>query len=154
MAQNKAVKALLVGLPIAAFLIMFFINTASYMGVYEDIVQVVLLAVGAIFVPTLLGENSRLADKWVIIIGVAMCVVSVGLFLLTKPAYTTRQASQLLLDAGYESITVPSGKHIQSIDDGKTFFVNDGYVYTCTDADGESETVLFNPQTGSWSAIE
>ncbi|MBQ8717666.1 MAG: hypothetical protein IJY66_00165 [Clostridia bacterium] len=152
--QNKATRALLVGLPIAAFLIMFFINTANYMGVYEDIVQVVLLAVSAIFLPSLLGENSRLPDKWVSVIGVAMCAVSVGLFLLTKPAYTTKQASQLLLDSGYKSITVPAGKHIESIDDGKTFFVNDGYVYTCTDADGQSETVLFNPQTGSWSVIE
>ena len=152
--QNKATRALLVGLPIAAFLIMFFINTANYMGVYEDIVQVVLLAVSAIFLPSLLGENSRLPDKWVSVIGVAMCAVSVGLFLLTKPAYTTKQASQLLLDSGYKSITVPAGKHIQSIDDGKTFFVNDGYVYTCTDADGQSETVLFNPQTGDWSVIE
>ena len=152
--QNKATRALLVGLPIAAFLIMFFINTANYMGVYEDIVQVVLLAVSAIFLPSLLGENSRLPDKWVSVIGVAMCAVSVGLFLLTKPAYTTKQASQLLLDSGYKSITVPAGKHIQSIDDGKTFFVNDGYVYTCTDADGQSETILFNPQTGDWSIIE
>ena len=152
--QNKATRALLVGLPIAAFLIMFFINTANYMGVYEDIVQVVLLAIGAIFLPSLLGENSRLPDKWVSVLGVAMCAVSVGLFLLTKPAYTTKQASQLLLDSGYKSITVPAGKHIQSIDDGKTFFVNDGYVYSCTDADGQSETVLFNPQTGSWSVIE
>ena len=152
--QNKATRALLVGLPIAAFLIMFFINTANYMGVYEDIVQVVLLAVSAIFLPSLLGENSRLPDKWVSVIGVAMCAVSVGLFLLTKPAYTTKQASQLLLDSGYKSITVPAGKHIESIDDGKTFFVNDGYVYTCTDADGQSETVLFNPQTGDWSVIE
>ncbi len=152
--QNKVARALLVGLPIAAFLIMFFINTANYMGVYEDIVQVVLLAVSAIFLPSLLGENSRLPDKWVSVIGVAMCAVSVGLFLLTKPAYTTKQASQLLLDSGYKSITVPAGKHIQSIDDGKTFFVNDGYVYTCTDADGQSETVLFNPQTGDWSVIE
>ena len=152
--QNKATRALLVGLPIAAFLIMFFINTANYMGVYEDIVQVVLLAIGAIFLPSLLGENSRLPDKWVSVIGVAMCAVSVGLFLLTKPAYTTKQASQQLLDSGYRSITVPAGKHIQSIDDGKTFFVNDGYVYSCTDADGQSETVLFNPQTGSWSVIE
>lgn len=154
MAQNKAIRAILVGVPIAAFLIMFFINTSQYMGVYEDIVQVVLLAIGAIFVPSLLGENSRLADKWVTVIGIAMCVVSVGLFLLTKPAYTTKQASQQLLDSGYRSITVPAGKHIQSIDDGKTFFVNDGYVYTCTDADGQSETVLFNPQTGDWSIIE
>ena len=135
--QNKATRALLVGLPIAAFLIMFFINTANYMGVYEDIVQVVLLAVSAIFLPSLLGENSRLPDKWVSVIGVAMCAVSVGLFLLTKPAYTTKQASQLLLDSGYKSITVPAGKHIESIDDGKKFFVNDVYVYTCTDDDGQ-----------------
>ncbi|MBQ3133962.1 MAG: hypothetical protein IJC17_06805 [Clostridia bacterium] len=152
----KFMKTSLIVLPLAVMLVLYVWNVKDYIGIYEDLIQLVLLATATIYIPTLLDGKKPLAFKWLALISAGICAFSVGLFVLTKPAYTTKEASQMLIDSGYSSIAINEDEHTGRIDEKSNFFVSKGYLYVCRkDVEGkEVERVLFNPQTGTWSVVE
>lgn len=151
--SNKVKRTLLVAIPVIAFAVIFLINLSSYMGLYDDIVSVVLLASAAVILPTQ-AEKPKARFGWLLAISLAVTVAAVGLFALCKPAVSTKQASALLLEAGYTEIGIAEGQRTYPLEEGGNWFVTKGYQYIAAKEGGEPETVRVHPFTGELTVIE
>ncbi|MBP3936247.1 MAG: hypothetical protein IK954_01525 [Clostridia bacterium] len=151
--SDKSKRILLVAIPVIAFVILFLVNLSSYMGLYDDIVSVVLLASVAVILPAQV-EQPKARFGWLLALSLTVTVAAVGLFALCKPAVSTKQASALLLEAGYTEIGITEGQRTYPLEEGGNWFVNKGYQYTASKEDGEPETVRVHPFTGELTVIE
>lgn len=144
--SDKSKRVALIALPLIAFLAVFWLNLSEYMGLYDDLVGVVLVATAAISLPAQLG-NEKIKFGLLMAISAALSAAAVLLFVFFKPAVSTKEASALLLSDGYVAIEIAEGQRTYPIEDGN-FFVKDGYRYLCTTEDGKQEVVCVHPFSG------
>ena len=149
--SDRAKRVLLIAVPLVAFVAIFWINLSKYMGLYDELIGVALLATAAITLPAQLG-NEKARFGVLMGLSVGLSAAALLLFFLFKPAVSTKQAAALLLEDGYTEIGIAEGDRTYSLDDGN-FFVDKGYQYQCTTEDGKTVVVRVHPHSGERTVV-
>ncbi|MBQ1210857.1 MAG: hypothetical protein IIX68_03540, partial [Clostridia bacterium] len=88
--SDKSKRVALIALPLIAFLAVFWLNLSEYMGLYDDLVGVVLVATAAISLPAQIG-NEKIKFGLLMAISAALSAAAVLLFVFFKPAVSTKE---------------------------------------------------------------
>lgn len=151
--SDKAKRSILIAIPVIAFLLIFLTNLSSYMGLYDDLASIILLAVAAVILPAQAADEKR-RFGWLLTFSLVLSVAAAGLFFLFKPTVSTKQAAASLLEAGYTEIGIAEGQRTYPLEDGGNWFVTKGYQYIGVTEDGETVTVRVHPFTGELTVVD
>ena len=136
-------------LSIGIFFVICWVNARFFLGVYQDLVNLLLAAVGlgAVLANGKGAEVSR--RRRTAVIWLITGILSVAVFMLYRPAYTVTAAVRTLEVAGFRNVCVNESYAHIGLSGSTNLLVTSGYVFSCDGKDGKS-VVVFDPVNGVW----